>query len=61
MDVGGGDRVKPKCYFTQATLPAFVDHGQPPMKKKPFSTVSKQTYSHTVIVPRDGSLAAYVG
>ncbi|KAK5137372.1 hypothetical protein LTR08_008950 [Meristemomyces frigidus] len=50
MDVCGGDRVKPKCYFTQATLPTFVDHGQPPMKKKPFSTVAKQSFSHTLDV-----------
>ncbi|WPG99638.1 Hypothetical protein R9X50_00245700 [Acrodontium crateriforme] len=44
------DGSKPKCFFTESSLPAYVDHTQPPTKKKPFSTVLNQTFSHTLDV-----------
>ncbi|KAK5123089.1 hypothetical protein LTR85_003286 [Meristemomyces frigidus] len=57
MESGKNDRVKPKCYFTQATLPGFVDHRQPPTKKKPFSTALSQNFNHTldVVLPEDAA------
>lgn len=48
LEIGSADKPRPKCYFTQASLPTFVDHEQPPTKKLPFSTVIRQKYNHTV-------------
>ncbi|KAK3672481.1 hypothetical protein LTR78_007531 [Recurvomyces mirabilis] len=47
------DGPKPKCFFTQANLPTFVDHDHPPIKKQPLATVVKQNFTHTLdlIVP----------
>ncbi|KAK5121545.1 hypothetical protein LTR16_004319 [Cryomyces antarcticus] len=44
-----------KCYFTNNTLPAYIDGKQPPTKKKPFSTVLAQPFSHstTLILPSE--------
>ncbi|KAI6862819.1 hypothetical protein KC343_g12414 [Hortaea werneckii] len=50
LDIGDQGGPRPKCHFTQATLPTFVDHEQPPTKQKPFSTVLGQVYNHTLDV-----------
>ncbi|KAK3681518.1 hypothetical protein LTR37_020881 [Vermiconidia calcicola] len=41
---------RPKCFFTSSVLPSFVNHEQIPNKKKPFSTISGQAFSHTLDV-----------
>ncbi|KAF2137531.1 uncharacterized protein K452DRAFT_321764 [Aplosporella prunicola CBS 121167] len=53
---GGKDATPaPKCYFTHATLPDHIDPQQPPTKKKPFSLISSQPFSHTadLILPEE--------
>ncbi|KAL3464747.1 ribonuclease P 40kDa subunit-domain-containing protein [Aspergillus heterothallicus] len=44
-----------KCYTTITKLPEFIDPKQPPTKRSPFSTISHQSFVHTVEVtlPRD--------
>lgn len=42
------DGLKPKCYFTCSVLPAFIDHDQLPNKKRPFSTILDQRFTHSV-------------
>ena len=49
---------KPKCFFTNTTLPRFVNHEQPPTKKKPFSTILKHPYGHVVDIVLPKSAAA---
>ncbi|KAK4962230.1 hypothetical protein LTR28_004627 [Elasticomyces elasticus] len=39
---------RPKCYFTHNVLPAYIDEKQPPTKRKPFSSIIAQPFSHTV-------------
>ncbi|EGP91856.1 uncharacterized protein MYCGRDRAFT_98906 [Zymoseptoria tritici IPO323] len=39
---------KPKCIVTTTKLPAFLDHEQPPTKKRPFSTLLTQNFTHTL-------------
>ncbi|KAK4962220.1 hypothetical protein LTR28_004640 [Elasticomyces elasticus] len=39
---------RPKCYFTHNALPAYIDEKQPPTKRKPFSSIIAQPFSHTV-------------
>ncbi|KAK3725058.1 hypothetical protein LTR37_000568 [Vermiconidia calcicola] len=48
------DGLRPKCFFASSVLPSFVNHEQIPNKKKPFSTISGQAFSHTldVVLPR---------
>lgn len=48
LDVGQQDGPKPKCYFTHAPLPSYIDNAHPPTKKEPFRTVLDQQYSHNV-------------
>lgn len=48
LDIGQQDGPKPKCYFTQAPLPNYIDNAHPPTKKEPFRTILDQQYSHTV-------------
>ncbi|KAF2085204.1 hypothetical protein K490DRAFT_3369, partial [Saccharata proteae CBS 121410] len=45
----------PKCFFTHTVLPGYVDQKQPPLKKKPFSTILSQPFSHAadVILPEE--------
>lgn len=43
-----GDGPRPRCLVTNATLPNFVNHEQPPTKKRPFSTLLNQTFTHRV-------------
>ncbi|KJX96992.1 ribonuclease p protein subunit [Zymoseptoria brevis] len=38
---------KPKCILTTTKLPNFLDHEQPPTKKRPFSTLLTQNFTHT--------------
>nr|POE71356.1 hypothetical protein CFP56_62451 [Quercus suber] len=38
----------PKCFFTVASSPNFLNPNEPPTKKKPFTTVSNQKFSHEV-------------
>ena len=47
LNNNGGPR--PKCYFTSSTLPGFINHEQPSVKKRPFCTIQQQTFSHSVI------------
>lgn len=47
--LGTRDGPDPKCYFTSSVLSNFVNHEQIPTKKKPFSTISTQPFSHTVV------------
>ncbi len=37
-----------KCHFTYGRIPPFVDESQPPTKRKPFSSILAQKWSHTV-------------
>ncbi|KAF2171285.1 hypothetical protein M409DRAFT_63630 [Zasmidium cellare ATCC 36951] len=39
---------KPRCLVTNAKLSNFLNHEQPPTKKRPFSTILNQTYTHTL-------------
>ncbi|KAF2198656.1 hypothetical protein GQ43DRAFT_443139, partial [Delitschia confertaspora ATCC 74209] len=38
----------PKCYFTHSLLSSYVDPTHLPNKKQPFSTISKQPFSHNL-------------
>ncbi|MCJ1240112.1 hypothetical protein MMC14_008112 [Varicellaria rhodocarpa] len=38
-----------KCYVTHANLPKYIDSEQPPIKRKPFSTILNQAFNHTVL------------
>ncbi len=42
------DEPPSKCLFTHGRIPAFVDESQPPTKRKPFSSILAQKWSHTV-------------
>ncbi|KAM0702660.1 hypothetical protein Q7P35_010091 [Cladosporium inversicolor] len=48
LGIGQQDGPKPKCYFTQAPLPSYIDNAHPPTKKEPFRTVLDQQYSHNI-------------
>lgn len=48
LDIGQQDGPKPKCHFTPAPLPSYIDNARPPTKKEPFRTVLDQQYSHSV-------------
>jgi ribonucleases P/MRP protein subunit RPP40 len=48
LDFNSRDGPRPKCYFTSSKLPAYIDHGQIPSKKKPFCTISSFLFAHTV-------------
>ena len=48
LDIGQQDGPKPKCYFTHAPLPSYIDNAHPPTKKEPFRTTLDQQYSHNV-------------
>ena len=48
LDLVVRDGPSPKCYFSSTVLSKFVNHEQIPTKKKPFSTISNQRFSHTV-------------
>ncbi|KAM0723132.1 hypothetical protein Q7P37_001332 [Cladosporium fusiforme] len=48
LDIGQQDGPKPKCYFTHATLPTYIDNANPPTKKEPFRTTLEQQFSHTL-------------
>lgn len=37
-----------KCFFSHGTLPNYVDTAQPPTRRKPFTTIVDQRWSHTV-------------
>lgn len=39
---------KPRCLVTHTTLSNYIDHDQPPHKKRPFNTILSRTYSHTL-------------
>ncbi|CAD6587543.1 MAG: hypothetical protein ASARMPREDX12_002930 [Alectoria sarmentosa] len=43
------------AYVSQSTLPPYVDPQQPPSKRKPFSTILNQPFTHTVqlILPQE--------
>ncbi|KAF2765042.1 hypothetical protein EJ03DRAFT_280822 [Teratosphaeria nubilosa] len=58
LDITHGAGPKPKCYFTQADLPTFVNHEQPSIKKPPFSIASRQACSHTLDVVLSDAAAA---
>jgi ribonuclease P/MRP protein subunit RPP40 len=53
MVLGMGQREgpKPKCYFTHAALPSYIDNAHPPTKKEPFKTVLDQQFNHNVCLP----------
>lgn len=58
LGIENSDAPTSKCYFTHAVLGEHVDERQPPTKKKPFSTILAQPFSHTVrrphpLPPRD--------
>lgn len=48
LGIGEQDGPRPKCYFTHATLPTYIDNANPPTKKEPFKTALGQQYNHTV-------------
>lgn len=48
LGIGEQDGPKPKCYFTHATLPTYIDNANPPAKKEPFKSTLSQQYNHTV-------------
>lgn len=48
LDIGKEEATKAKCYFTHSTLPQYIDDSQPPTKRKPFSSILAQPYSHSV-------------
>ncbi|CAK4033988.1 Hypothetical predicted protein [Lecanosticta acicola] len=37
----------PKCLFTSTQMAKFLDHEQPPIKKRPLSTILNQPFTHT--------------
>ncbi|KAI9735137.1 MAG: hypothetical protein M1834_001725 [Cirrosporium novae-zelandiae] len=49
------DTSSSKCFLTTGSFPAYVDHKQPPTKKKPFSTILSQPCSHSaeLILPKE--------
>ncbi|TKA76893.1 hypothetical protein B0A49_01298 [Cryomyces minteri] len=55
LDIAKQEAPSSKCYFTNNTLPAYIDGKQPPTRKKPFSTVLAQPFSHstTLILPSE--------
>ncbi|KAK4506568.1 hypothetical protein PRZ48_000300 [Zasmidium cellare] len=48
---------RPRCLVTNAKLSNFLNHEQPPTKKRPFSTILGQTYTHslTLLIPKTPS------
>lgn len=48
LDIGKNEGPKPHCLVTSTKLSNFIDHTRPPTKKKPFSTIQNQEYSHTL-------------
>ncbi|GME23122.1 Ribonuclease p 40kda subunit [Neofusicoccum parvum] len=55
LGIENSDAPTSKCYFTHAVLGEHVDERQPPTKKKPFSTILAQPFSHTadLILPEE--------
>lgn len=47
-EIDDPDLRKEKCYTTIGKLPPFVDPQQPPIKKSPFSSISKHSFVHSV-------------
>lgn len=37
-----------KCFFTYSEMPELINEKQPPVKKKPFSTIQSHPFTHTV-------------
>lgn len=56
LGIENKDAQASKCYFTHALLGENVDEKHLPTKKKPFSTILAQPFSHTVrrrhVIPR---------
>ncbi|OJD25127.1 hypothetical protein ACJ73_03507 [Blastomyces percursus] len=54
-EIDDPDLRKEKCYTTIGKLPPFVDPQQPPIKKSPFSSISKHSFVHstTLILPEE--------
>ncbi|KAM3418975.1 hypothetical protein BST61_g4932 [Cercospora zeina] len=48
LDIGTKDGANPRCLVTVSTLSNYIDHGRPPTKKRPFTTIRGQTFSHTL-------------
>ncbi|KAF2717749.1 hypothetical protein K431DRAFT_232368 [Polychaeton citri CBS 116435] len=59
LGIGSDDGPKPKCFFHNSQLPSFINHEQPPTKKRPFSIILDQAFSHCldVVVPSEVALA----
>ncbi|PGH32180.1 ribonuclease P/MRP protein subunit RPP40 [[Emmonsia] crescens] len=54
-EIDDPDLRKEKCYTTIGKLPPFVDPQQPPIKKSPFSSISKHSFVHStsLILPKE--------
>ncbi|PGH18545.1 hypothetical protein AJ79_00324 [Helicocarpus griseus UAMH5409] len=54
-EIDDPDAQKEKCYTTIGKLPPFVDVQQPPVKKSPFSSISKHPFVHSteLILPKE--------
>ncbi|QSS49267.1 hypothetical protein I7I53_09581 [Histoplasma capsulatum var. duboisii H88] len=54
-EIDDPDLQKEKCYTTIGKLPPFVDPRQPPVKKCPFSSISKHPFVHStsLILPKE--------
>ncbi|KAF2211451.1 hypothetical protein CERZMDRAFT_42945 [Cercospora zeae-maydis SCOH1-5] len=48
LDIGTKDGVDPRCLVTTSILSNYIDHCRPPTKKRPFTTIWGQTFSHTL-------------
>lgn len=56
LDIHRVDGVpRPKIYFSHSTLPSYIDPQNVSTKKKPFTAINKQKYSHTMdlILPEE--------
>ncbi|KAL8966908.1 MAG: hypothetical protein Q9197_005724 [Variospora fuerteventurae] len=52
-DALAGDAPTSKFYVSQGQLPKKIDVEQRPSKKQPFSTILRQAFTHSIILPEE--------
>ena len=57
FDFAKNEGPKPRCLVTHSKVSNYIDHERPPNKKRPFSTILSQTYSHTLDILLPASAA----
>lgn len=56
LDLNTSESSKPRCLVSSTKLAGFLNHEQPPSKKRPFSTILNHTFNHTANAPNSNNL-----